>query len=195
MSKPPLVRPLALLALALAGASAACNDPYALPPATLPPSEFTVTLYALTGTSISLPSAFDLLQQIVVRTDRTSVFDFAFDMPVDSANDTTAVFLPRGALGLSVAGGLQLTTQPYDSIKSAPNRGYVLSDPVPIQVGSVVLASSRSITCNFGYIRPLYAKMEITAIDKVARSVTFQMLVDPNCGYSSLEASTTPPSH
>jgi hypothetical protein len=189
-------RSIALLALAFAAAAAACDNPFALPPAALPPTEFTLTLYAITGTPLVYPSALNLMTDppAPVRTDRTSNLDFAFDVVVDSLGDTTAVLLPRGALGLYRDGGLQLTRTPYDSITFAPNSGYDVGTPVTVGVGSVVLASSRSQTCNIGYVYPLYAKMAVTALDLTARSITFKMLIDSNCGYRSLQSSTVPPS-
>jgi hypothetical protein len=187
-------RPAALFALALSAAIAACNDPFALPPAQLPPIEVPLTLWAMTGTALSEPSAFDMLKQLVARTDRTSDFDFAFDMQVDTLKDTIAVLLPRGALGLFRDGGIQLTTTPYDSITLAPNSGYELGNRVTVKLGDVVLAASRSQSCNFGFIRPLYMKMRVTAIDRAARSITFDTLLDPNCGYRSLRHSSAPPS-
>jgi len=187
-------RPAALLALALAAAIAACDNPFALPPAALPPTEFSLTLYAITGTSLAYPSAYNFMAQTPARTDRTSNLDFAFDIVVDSLGDTTAVLLPRGALGLYRDGGLQLTRTPYDSITFAPNSGYDEGTPLAVSVGSVVLAASRSQTCNIGYVYPYYAKMAVTALDLTARSITLHMLIDPNCGYRSLQSSTVPPS-
>jgi hypothetical protein len=187
-------RSAALLALALSAAFAACDNPFALPPAALPPYITTETLYAITGTPLQYPSAYDLMRQIPVRTDRTPSLDFAFDLVVDSLNDTVAVLLPRGALGLYRDGGLQLTSLEYDSVSFAPNSGYSEGTPVPVGVGSVVLAASRSQTCNIGYVYPLYAKMEVAALDRAARSITLHMLIDPNCGYRSLDSTSIPPS-
>jgi hypothetical protein len=186
-------RAAAPLALAMFAAFAACSSAFPLPPASLPTATVSVTLWALTGTSLANPSAYDIMLQLVARTDRTSAFDFAVDMRVDSLNDTSAVLLPRGALGLYKDGGLQVTQQPYDSITIAPTSGYQDSLPVAIKVGTVVLAASRSETCNFGYVRPLYSKMRITTVDLVARSITFDVLTDPNCGYRSLKADSLPP--
>jgi len=190
------LRLVALAALASAAGMAACNATYTLPPATEAPDSGTVTLWALTGTSLINPSAYSLLDNppTVVRTDRSSDFDFAFDIEADSTHDTSAVFLPRGAVGLSMDGGLQLSAGPFDAITLAPTGGYQDSLPVKLSVGTVVIAASRSETCNFGYIYPIYGKMQITAIDWVDRSVTFQIVVDPNCGYRSLKSDTLPPS-
>lgn len=195
MSRPlGITRPAALLALALSAAFAACSDPFALPPATQAVIERSLTLWALTGTGLTQPSAYDMVGDSTMRTDRGFFFDFALDMRTDSAGDTVAVLLPPGALGLPRDGGLQITRMAYDSIDIAPDGGYQQAAAQPLAVGTVILASSRSQSCNFGYIRPLYAKLEVTAIDKVARSVTFQMALDPNCGYRSLRHSVFPPS-
>lgn len=194
-ASPIYPRAAALLALALLAALAACNSAFTLPPATLAAAQDTVTLWALDGTDLAHPSAYDVMQQVVARTDRTSGFDFAFDIQVDSLKDTSAVLLPRGALGLTVDGGLQVTQQAFDSITIAPTSGYQDTLAVVVKTGTVVLAASRSQTCNFGYIRPLYAKLRITTVDLVARAVTFDILTDPNCGYRSLQADTVPPTY
>lgn len=192
---PPAVRPLALAALALAVAMAGCNVTYQLPPAVVANTQGTVTLYAMTGTSLALPSAYSVYNNppTVVRTDRSSGFDFAFNIQVDSAQDTVAELLPRGALGLYMDGGLQTSPLPFDSITLAPTSGYQDSLPVPVQVGTVVLVASRQQTCNFGYTYPIYGKFEVTALDLVARSVTMNLLIDTSCGYRSLSPDTLPP--
>ncbi len=196
MPKPPISpRATALLGLGLLAAAAACAITSTLSPANEGTVVGSVTLWALTGTSLVDPSAYDVMLETVVRTDRTSAFDFAFDIRVDSLNDTSAVLLPRGAMGLYVDGGLQVTTQPFDSITIAPTSGYQDSLPVVVTVGTVVLAASRSETCTNGYVRPIYAKMQITTVDLVDRSLTFNILDDPNCGYRSLQADTTPPTY
>lgn len=186
-------RAAALLGLAVLAASAACSSTFTLPPAGLATVTDTVTLWALTGTNLSDPSAYDLMLHSVARTDRTSSFDFAFDIRTDTLHDTSAVLLPRGALGLYVDGGLQVTQQPFDAITIAPTSGYQDTAAVAVHVGMVVLAASRSETCNFGYVYPLYAKLNVLAVDLVARSVTFAILTDPNCGYRSLKADSIPP--
>jgi hypothetical protein len=186
-------RPVALAALVIVLAMAGCAVTYQLPPAVVANTQGTTTLYALTGTSLSLPSAYDIQIQNVAFTDRTSSFDFAFDIRVDSLNDTAAVLLPRGALGLYMDGGLQVSAQAFDAITLAPTGGYQDSLPVPVKLGTVVLAASRSETCNFGYTYPLYGKFEVTALDLVARSVTFKLLIDSSCGYRSLASDTLPP--
>ena len=186
-------RAAALFGLAVLAATAACNSTLTLPPAGLLTVTDTVTLWALSGTSLSEPSAYDVIKQTVAHTDRTSAFDFAFDIRTDSLHDTSAVLLPRGALGLYVDGGLQVTPQAFDAVTKAPTSGYQDTAAVALKVGTVVLAASRSQACNFGYVYPTYAKLNVLTLDLVARSVTFAILIDPNCGYRSLKTDSFPP--
>lgn len=186
----PLV--LRLVLAAAVAAWAGCSDAITLPPASRATTEHTATLYALTGTPIGTPSAYSLVTLVAVRTDRTTDLDFAFDIGPDSSfgvgttGATVAVLLPRGAVGLGVDGGLQITAQPFDSIVLAPEGGYQDHAGVVIDSGAVILAASRRQTCNIGILRPLYAKLRVEALDLVQRSVALRLVVDSNCGYRGL---------
>lgn len=185
-SAPRLARLLGpLLAAAALGA---CGESITLPPAGLETEEDTITLYALTGTPVSTPSGYSILSRAVVRTDRSTDFDFAVDFRTGAGGDTTVVLLPRGALGFAADGGLQSVTVPFDSLLLAPETGYVESDALAVGRGSVVVAASRRQACNFGILRPFYAKMRVEDInrDPLQRSVTLRIVVDPNCGYRGL---------
>jgi hypothetical protein len=192
----PLAAPrfAALFALAVGAAIAACDNPFALPPATSPAIDKVFTLYSLTGSDVSAPSAYDMVYDTTVRTDRTYNFDFALDMP-DSLGDTIPLLIPPGGLGLTPDGGLQISTTPFDSLTYAPNSGYDQTVRQTLKMGTVVLASSRTQSCNYNIAYPLYAKLQVLLIDPVARSVTFHMVLDPNCGYRSLRADSTLPSN
>ncbi len=194
MSRPSAFPGLAVLAaLAVAAAIAACGNPFALPPAGSPVIDTTYTLYSLTGSAVSQPSAYDLVLNRPARTDQTLEFDFALDMP-DSLGDTVPLLIPPGALGLTRDAGLQLSSVSFDSLSFAPNTGYEQALATRLKVGAVVLASSRTQSCNYNLAYPLYAKLLVKAIDTAAHSVTFRMQLDPNCGYRSLVADSAPPS-
>ena len=184
----------ALFALAVGAAFAACDNPFALPPSINSPFDTTYTLFSMTGTPVYEPSAFNMVDSQLVRTDRTYLFDFALDLP-DSLGDTIPLLLPPGALGLPRDGGLQITKTPFDSMNYAPNTNYDAGAGQKLAVGTVVLASSRTQSCNYNIAYPLYAKLEVLAIDTIARSVTFHMLLDANCGYRSLQADSVPPTN
>lgn len=170
-----------------------CGDEFGLPPANLPVAEQLITLYALTGTPVNLPSAYNMLSLTEVRTDRSSDFDFAFEIAPDSVlgtgttGDTVAALLPRAAIGFNADGGLQtIVGVPWDSILLAPETGYDRERPHVISTGQILLAASRLQQCDFGFIRPRYAKMFVENIDYVARRASIRVIIDPNCGYRSL---------
>ncbi len=169
-------------------AVAACGDSNLLPPATLAVETDTVTLWAITGTPIAEPSAWDLVLGYPARTDRTASFDFAFDFVWDSvAQDTMPALLPRGALGLSADGGLQVVRTPFDSLRSAPSTGYDADKPVFLDTTTVVAARSRTQTCNFGIYSGIFAKLVPLSIDRTYRKIILRMVIDPNCGYYSFQ--------
>jgi len=178
--------PVIGLAFVFAAALAACGDPNLLPPATVVVREDTLTLWALTGTPILRPSAFSILNQTPVRTDRTSEFDFVFDLVPDSLGDTVAVLIPRGGFGLSADAGLIRLVANYDTLRLAPVEGYEFRKPVVFDFEVVVVARSRLQSCNFGLSYGLYAKLRMIEVNRAERWVRLRMNLDPNCGYRGL---------
>ena len=179
------MHPIRVAAFAAILAAHACGDPNDLPDAQDENVVDTVTISALTGTPIRLPSAYSISDRAPIRTDLSAQFDFAFDM-IPPTN--VAALLPRAALGFPSEGsqqpGLQETEDGFADIREALLNGYVTRDTIPVAVGERYLARSRVICSSLGV--PLYAKFEVLAIDEVARTITFQILVDRNCGYIGL---------
>jgi hypothetical protein len=181
---PPRLRLVASVAVtALALVTATCSDSTGLPRPALPNVVDTESLYALFGTPISAPSAYVLDGHQPVRTDESTRFDFVFNF--DSLG--RAVLLPTGAVGLGQASGLQRATVPFDSVKLAPIDGYVLAEPFVVDSGTVAIVRSQPTACFIGLTVPLYAKLEVVAIDTPSRRIGFKILVDENCGYRGLE--------
>ena len=179
------LRPRAALLPAATGLAvlAACGEPFGLPTARVANQLDTVSLFALDGTPLSAPAAYQLEGRLRVRTDRSAAFDFAFN--IDSLG--RAVLLPTGALGLGEASGIRLMTTPFDSITVAPNGGYEAKQAVGVTTGTVAVVRSRPLTCSFGATVFLYGKLRVLAIDAGTRRLDFQILVDTNCGYRGLE--------
>ena len=178
---------LARAGLALFAATlTACGEVNYLSPASMPTYEDTVTLWAATGTAVELPSAFDLIGVTVVRTDRTNLFDFLFDLRTDSTGDTVAFLVPRGALGLSDDAGLQRVAARFDTLYLAPSGGYEFHAEVPVDTGTVLFARSRLQTCNFGLSYGIYAKLQPLVISRRERWMKIRFRLDPNCGYRGL---------
>ncbi len=175
----------AALILAFTGLAllAACSEPLGLPLAHLVNEVDTVSLFALDGTPLFAPSAYELNGRSRIRTDQSPNFDFAFN--VDALN--RAVLLQTGSLGLGQASGILTVTTPFDSVKVAPSGGYEFAQPVVVDTGTVAVIRSRPQTCSFGATLYLYAKLRVLAIDIAARRIDFLILVDENCGYRGLE--------
>src|SRR5205823_15100168 len=96
----------------LALLAAACSNTTGLPAAVFTNAVDTVSLYALRGTAITLPSAYSIQDRSTVRTDTTVNLDFAFDF--DSASKPT--LLPTAALHLGRGSGLQRTSTDRKSV-------------------------------------------------------------------------------
>jgi len=177
----PTVAVTGLLVLA-----AACSDTTGLPAAGIDNVVDSVSLFALFGTPIATPSAYDLSGRLtghpLVRTDQAAAFDFAFNF--DSLR--RPVLLPTGAVGLGQSSGLQHSGAPFDSIKVAPTSGYVFDTGLVVDSGAVVIVRSRPTGCLFGVTVFTYAKLVVVAIDTTARRIDFRILVDQNCGYRGL---------
>jgi len=175
-------------------AVSACGGGTTLPPASIPVAQQQITLYAITGTPVTTPSGYNMVNLAEVRTYLSNNFDFVLDIGIDSTfgignkGDTVIVLLPRGAVGFLEDGGLQWTAVSFDSVALAPVNGYEQAKPTRVRQGDVVLATSRKQTCDDGSRHPRYAKMEIQAVDLVARSAVILVVIDPNCGYRGLKS-------
>lgn len=177
------MRSLSLVWAAVAIAAVACSDPNG-PTANVANAERTDTLWALVGTPVSTPSGYSVDGSRRVRTDLSIDFDFAYNVEADGRH----VFLPRAALGIdtsnAVKPGFRRMTEAFEGITLAPSGGYTTDDPVVIAAGERYVVRGR-ITCTLGL--PKYAKLEVLQVDAVARTVTFRILTDDNCGFRSLE--------
>ncbi|MDQ2670250.1 MAG: hypothetical protein M3Y31_06440, partial [Gemmatimonadota bacterium] len=175
----PLLRLLAVVLLV-----AGCDDLNRLPDATEENAVDTVTIGALTGTPLSVPSAYSVAERRVVRTEQSAAFDFVYDT-VEGAPR----FYPPASIGLGGSGtqaGLLSSTTAFEDIDRAPQNGYETEEPVPATVGAVYAVRSRLVCGSVGGV-PMYGKLEVLELDPVAATVTFQILTNNNCGYRSLE--------
>jgi hypothetical protein len=180
------MRSLRLLLLPCLALAAACSD-LALPKAQNENVVDTVSLYALSGTPPSTPSAYWLgnfaaADRPIFIQDGGS-FDFAVDL--DSAY--RPVLKPTGALQLGRGSGVQTTTLPFDSIRIAPGGGFQLDSAVTVPVGGRAIVHSRPALCDTQIQAVYYAKLEILTVDSASRRIDFLLLVDRNCGYRGLE--------
>jgi len=176
-----------ILSLLVCAVIAACGNPLGLPGAFITNRVDTVSLYALSGTPVSLPSGYSIAARREVRTEQSQPFDFAFD--IDTSGKS--LLLPTGALKLGRQSGLQISAQQFDSIQIAPTSKYNLDSAQVVNVNSVVLLHSSTVTCSYGIPAVYYAKLHVLTIDTTAapngRRIQFEILSDLNCGYRGLE--------
>ena len=170
-----------ILLLAVTG----CSDNSGLPDPTITNVERTETLYALEQTPVGTASAYALEGSRQVRTDLSVDFDFAYNVEAGGQH----VFLPRATLGIdslaSVKPGFQASTESFEGITTAPSNGYTTDSVIAIAAGDRYVVRGRVTCVSLGL--PKYGKLEVVSFDDVARSVTFRILTDDNCGFKGLQ--------
>lgn len=173
---------LSLLALSLAAAGCSVTD--LRPTASISNLVDTVTLGALHGSALAMPSAFSVANNTTVRTDQSSNFDFAYDIV-----SGTRVLIPIQNLGLvtkvSTNPGFLPDTMAFDSIKTAPLNGYNTDSSQVADSGKVFIARSAIVCSTTGTAS--YAKLQILSFNDSLRTLTFRVLADVNCGYHDLQ--------
>lgn len=181
----PIRRVLLTVLVATAPLAQACSDPNELPPPADRNIVDTLALFALSGTPVQSPSGYSVLDG-PVRTDRTTAFDFAYDVDT-TGGVVTHYFLPQAVLDLqvnnSVNPGLQRRAQSFDAILEAPSNGYITTDSLVVDSGQVFIVRSR-LVCGIGV--SLYSKIEILKFVDSTRTVDLKVLANTNCGYKRL---------
>lgn len=165
------------LAVVLAMAGLACDDPFEglLRPVPDEPSEATLT--DLRTGRLQDPSAFDLLFGAPARIDLTNQWDFLYR--VTEAGEPQ--LLPFGALADSTSdAGMQAVPEAFEAVRMAPPDGYLQNEAIPIAEGDVLVARTRRDPVQL-FICRRFAKLQILEIDPAAGRVTFRYLVNPNC--------------
>ena len=162
-----------------------CGNPLALPPAQFENRVDTVTLYALRETAIGTPSGFDVVGRRASRTDLAQPFDFAFD--IDSTG--AAVLLPAASLGVSGNAGMALQDTTFEGLTEVPTVEFTTDRAVAIAAGNVLVIRSRpsSDFCSLLGSLPRYGKLRVLGLDPTARTMTFEAVINVNCGYRNLE--------
>lgn len=183
--RPTLFRS-ALLFLLGTPAVAGCGDPLSLLPAVFENRVDTLSMYAASGTAVSLPSGFLIAQRVPVRLDQVNNFDFLYDVTPAGEH----IFLPIAALvstGRTTGNpGFLISSEEFDSISVALQQGYVSADTVRLSPGQVYFVRSAvDPSCSLGI--PYYAKLQVLGFEDSTRKVAFRILANVNCGYRGLE--------
>ncbi len=166
-------------------AAAACGGDLGLPPAAFFNVADTVQLFALSGTVISGPSGYDIVAASTSRTESGQPFDLAFEL---DASDRALIY-PSGGLGIQTEAGTRVVETPFEEIEKAPRDGYDIESPIEVAVGTTFVGRSRADATLCGFLGrvPRYGKFRVLAIDRPARTLTLELLVNVNCGYRQLQ--------
>lgn len=178
---------LFVAAVTLVG-TAACDDPFALGPATIENRVDTLRLYAVNGTPLTRPSALLLATKATYRLGVDFLpYNFDFLYRIDPARGPELVPYAAVATTSGVTGrpGFIETGATFEAIAIAEQTGYVTDTAVVLTPGKVLYLRSGVPNGCFLLI-PYYAKLEVLDFDAAERSVRFRMLVNNNCGYRGL---------
>ncbi len=185
---PPIPAPILTLAILVAAISAvSCGDLLGVP-ASLPTITDSGVVYAINGAPLGAPTALQISTGELVPANSSFAFDVAFD--IDSVGHV--VFLPLKTIASALATttysvGLQVTNTDFSNVLAAPKTGYRADTALIGAAGVTVLAQSSDVTtCGLAVTgSALYAKIIVTSVDPVSRSMNVMFTVDPNCGFAS----------
>ena len=176
----------ALAAATLTIAAAACGSLTGVP-ASLPTLSDSGVVYAINGAPPGAPSALHVFSGTLIAADANFFFDVAFD--INAAG--SVVVLPQRAVASGLASthtvSLQVVPDAYDQILRAPKSGYRADTAVVVGPKQTILLQSQDPNaCGVSLSgTTIYAKMEVTAVDRVSRQLRVRYTVDPNCGFLS----------
>jgi len=172
-----------LLAVAALPCILACGEPRRLP-AQFAVFGDTLTVYALTGTDINLPTALNVGALALVRA--TGVFNYELAFDINAAGD--AVIYPVALLAAEEAGvrrvGLQKVTGTFEELTSAPREGYVYDKALVAAPGQVI-AIEAGAACPYPYPQVIFAKLVVDTVKVAERAIVFHAVTDPSCGFRS----------
>ena len=169
-----------LFLLCTVAALTSCGDPTRVR-ARLEPVSDTLTVFALSGTPLSVPTALNTALRQVVRADPAFNYDVVFD--INEAG--RAVIYPPLLVGPFGSAGIQKSTLPFDQLLEAPVSGYDASAAVEVNPGETVVIRAASTACARELNAFIYSKLVVDSVNTTVRTIHFRLRVDPNCGFRS----------
>jgi hypothetical protein len=183
---------LALLAtISVAVGLTACGDPTSVQ-ASFPTTVDSLSVFALSGTPPTYPSALAVLSRQVVRVDGFAAFDVAFDINAAGNAVVSPVKLVVVSPGGSRPVGLLRVPGTFETALEAPKTGYEADSSFILTAGEVVMIQSAHNTsgdlCQFAINPNIYAKITVDSLIVGTRSIFLRLGLDPNCGFRSFVA-------
>ncbi len=157
--------------------------------AILPTYTDTLSLWALSGTPPSYPSAISIPARQIVRVDGFAGFDIAFDIDATGKTVVYPVKLVVASPGGSRPVGIQKIPRSFEDVPAAPTTGFQTDSSLVIRPGEVVVVESphngSGDVCQFSISPNLYAKIAVDSVNLATRIIYLRMGFDPNCGFRS----------
>jgi hypothetical protein len=179
-----------LAVAAVATFAFACGD-FTGVPASLPTITDTGTVYALNGAPAGAPAGLHVFTGTIVPVDQSFAFDVGFDLDSSGA----IVIYPQRTVATALSTtthsvGLQTVKDTFDAVLSAPKSGYRADTALVTQRNVVVLVQTADNgVCGLAVTgTSLYAKFEITEVNRLTRQLKIRWTADPNCGFVSFQA-------
>ena len=172
-----------LVAGAAIASTLACGEPTRLP-AQAEVFGDTLTVYALSGTDISYPTALNVGQLLAVRASGVFDYEVAFDINAEGhAVVYPAALLAAPEVGVRRVGLLEVDTT-FEALTMAPRQGYVYDQPVVLERGDVV-AIEAQVSCPYPYPQLIYSKLVVDSVKAADRAIFIRAVTDPSCGFRS----------
>jgi hypothetical protein len=157
--------------------------------ATLPTYTDTLSLWALSGTPPSYPSAISIPARQIVRVDGFAAFDIAFDIDGSGKTVVYPVKLVVATPGGSRPVGIQKLPRSFETVLEAPTTGFQTESSVVIAPGETVVVESphngSGDLCQYAISPNIYAKIAVDSVNLASRIIYLRMGFDPNCGFRS----------
>lgn len=165
-----------------------------------------LTLYGITGTPLSFPTAIGIQGPTLFGTraevslagsaDFDVAFDFDFTSPASPGIRVmparTVATLPGSALA-SVS--LARATVAFEAANSAPTGGWIADTAVVVRPGETLFVLTNRCGGNFFAVSTQqYSKLVVDSIYPEARKLRVRVATDPNCGQRSFPTPDFPPS-
>ncbi|HSA57625.1 MAG TPA: hypothetical protein VLE53_18065 [Gemmatimonadaceae bacterium] len=178
------VRLVSLAAVVGLAATAACDDPFQ-PRATTAVRTDSFLVWALSGTPVNVPTAFNVVFFTPVRVEPTYGFHLAFDIDAQGRVELIPVTKVGGIVTAGRRVGIQKATVPFEQLARAPAVGYHYDSVFVLTPGETAVVELGAEQCPLGVSQIVYAKLAINAVDQVNRQLSFRVTYDPNCGFRS----------
>jgi hypothetical protein len=182
-------RALSFPALIVTALTAACGGTGLTSTASVENVTRVYSVFAVTGTSNALPSAYSYTTESLVRPQVLSSGGINFDLAFDLTADGKARLLPaKYVVPLPPAGspiiGVQKMAGTFAQLERAPTNGYTADSAVTASAGETYTLELRNSGCIYGEY--YYAKLSIDSIIVPERRLVVRSLVNRNCGFRGL---------